>query len=110
MKAQNKVEPLYMSAFPVGKAQKGLIALYALGVIVYCTAEEDYLGGWPGYISSRIVGGTLAAHLLEFVFLFLIFRSYLKGLPAGDSSASHFLPTLLYGAGHWMRYLKKKKK
>ena len=101
------------SAFPRDATQKGLLVLYAVcGVLGFSDAlvDGDTAGGWAQWLASRTLVVTLAAHLAEFVVVFMILRwRVLKRLAADDSIWPHFLPTFLYGFGHFMRLTKAKK-
>jgi len=100
-------------SFPRGLPQKGLLVFYAAcGVLGFSDAvvTGDTAGGWAQWLAGRALVVTLAAHLAEFVVLFMVLRwRVLKRLPAEASIWPHFLPTFLYGVGHWMRLTKAKK-
>ena len=100
------------TAYPRGTAQKGLLLFYAACAAVghsdaLVTAETG--GGWPKWLASTAPACTLAAHVLEFFVVFIATRAVLKRLPETESIWPHFLPTVLYGLGHWMRLTKPKK-
>jgi hypothetical protein len=100
------------AAWPRNAAQKGLLAFYAgCAVVGWSDAARETAGGWAQWLAARALAVTLFAHLAEFAVVFLVLRwRILKRLPATDSIWPHFLPTFLYGVGHWMRLTKAKKK
>ena len=101
------------SAFPRDGVQCTLLAVYGICAGIHFSdaiVTADTLSGWPKYLAIRTLALTLAAHLLEFVIIFMVLRSrVLKRLDKTDSIWTHFLPTILYGLGHWIRLTKPKK-
>ena len=78
---------------------------YSSLLLTYVFADIE---GWSSYLAIRTLALIFAAHLLEFIVVFGCFRYKLKGLPTSDSAVSHFLPTMMFGYQHWLRYLKQR--
>jgi hypothetical protein len=71
---------------------------YFFGVAMVLLGGPPIYDGWPAYIAQWVLGTMLAAHVAEFLLVFVYFKLHQK---LGTPMVEHFGPTLVHGLIHW---------